>query len=512
MPFTEVFVVFGQKKEQYARLLHTQNISRQWNFAVNMMRLRSEGFYNRQKCTDNNFSLSSNYTSKSQRYSFLVNGIVSAVKTDENGGLKFDTLFENNLSANKKLLAVNLLNARTRRGNREFTVAQFLNFGKRDSVRGDTTGKYILRPKSSLSYSFHLKENWFVYDDKDPGAGFYESIFYDSTATYDSTSISTMENIISFSRKNKFLKGFSASDIRKRKSDVLAIGHEISRLKMIGVDTTLSSSYALVRLDKLLLGFRFYFSGKYYFNGYSNEDYRFSAKFKKLLSRNYTLSLHGEISETSPAFIFTEYSSNHFWWKNSLEKIGQRNTELKVYGYKRDMLSFNLRFSQLFNHTYFDTSFFPRQFGKAINIYSATVQKTFSLKKFKFYNKITYQDVSHGSIIHLPQFISNHSLYLQDKWFKKAVDVQLGFDVTFFSAFFADAYMPALGSYYLQYEKKIGSYPFVDFFFSMKVKHARIFFKTEHINSGFSGAYYLAPNYPAPDRSIKVGINWIFFD
>ena len=56
-------------------------------------------------------------------------------------------------------------------------------------------------------------------------------------------------------------------------------------------------------------------------------------------------------------------------------------------------------------------------------------------------------------------------------------------------------------------------HPLVNFIFNMKIKHARIFFKTEHVNSGFMGAnYYLAPHMPAPDRNIKVGVRWMFFD
>ena len=88
----------------------------------------------------------------------------------------------------------------------------------------------------------------------------------------------------------------------------------------------------------------------------------------------------------------------------------------------------------------------------------------------------------------------------------------MGLDVSFFTSYYANAYMPALGLYYLQNEKKIGNYPFIDFFFNMKIKRARIFFKTEHVNSGFMGAYYLAPHIPAPDRCIKLGINWAFYD
>ncbi len=89
--------------------------------------------------------------------------------------------------------------------------------------------------------------------------------------------------------------------------------------------------------------------------------------------------------------------------------------------------------------------------------------------------------------------------------------VQIGFDVTYYSSYYADAYMPALGLFYRQNQKLVGNYPFADFFLNMKVKHVRFFFKTEHLNSGLVPVY-LVPNYPAPDRAVKVGVSWVFYD
>src|ERR1022692_840828 len=66
-PYTEAFVLFGMKQEQYSKILHTQNITKRWNIALNMLRIRSTGFYQRQNCTDNNVSISTNYITKNNR-------------------------------------------------------------------------------------------------------------------------------------------------------------------------------------------------------------------------------------------------------------------------------------------------------------------------------------------------------------------------------------------------------------------------------------------------------------
>ncbi len=508
-PYTEIFALFGMKKEQFAKLLHTQNITKQWNIALNMLRLRNEGFYNRQNCTDNNMSISSNYTSKNNRYSLLANGIISSIKTDENGGVS-DTVFENNLLANKKLIPVNLLEARTRRGSREFTVAQFLNFGKRDTAsKADSSRKKII-PRSSLSYSFSAKENWFVYEDKDPASGFYENIFFDSALTHDSSHIFSFQNIVSW--KSVFTKHISAEISFSQKSSRLV---QYKADSMLVADTLFKDDAVHFKIgkdirDNSAKGFYWNLGGKYIASGNHKGEHSVFGNLSCIFSNDKKVSLELGDSYSSIPFLYSDYSSNHFFWKHTYKKT--YTTKAKLY-YNDVINKFSLgaKLNQITGYVYFDSTFSPVQFDSTLYIYSAFIQKNFRLKKFYFNNKIIWQQASED-VMHLPEFITHHSLYYEDKWFKKVMDVQIGFDVTYFSSYYADAYMPALGLYYWQNEKKIGNYPFIDFFFNMKIRRARIFFKTEHVNSGFMGAYYLAPHNPAPDRSIKVGINWTFYD
>jgi hypothetical protein len=85
--------------------------------------------------------------------------------------------------------------------------------------------------------------------------------------------------------------------------------------------------------------------------------------------------------------------------------------------------------------------------------------------------------------------------------------------VFYTSAYYANAYMPATGQFYIQTEKKYGDYPFIDFFINAQIKTVRIFIKVDHLNSGLMGNYYmLTPHYPMSDRAFKFGISWRFFD
>lgn len=119
-PYTDLYVIFGAKKEQFSHILHTQNITKQFNIAMNMLRIRSgQGYYQSQTGSDNNLSLSLAYHTKNNRYCILANGIATSIKADENGGIVKDSIYENNLLEDKRLVPVNLTNARSKRGTRE---------------------------------------------------------------------------------------------------------------------------------------------------------------------------------------------------------------------------------------------------------------------------------------------------------------------------------------------------------------------------------------------------------
>ena len=109
-------------------------------------------------------------------------------------------------------------------------------------------------------------------------------------------------------------------------------------------------------------------------------------------------------------------------------------------------------------------------------------------------------------------FIKN-KFYYEDSWFKKAILIQLGFNINYFSGYFSDTYMPANGQFYLQQNLKIGNYPYMDLFIHAKIKRARLFFKIENANMGFpTKGYFQVPYYPMPDRRAIIGLFWKFFD
>ena len=105
------------------------------------------------------------------------------------------------------------------------------------------------------------------------------------------------------------------------------------------------------------------------------------------------------------------------------------------------------------------------------------------------------------------------NIYFKSSIFKSAATVQTGLQFTYFTAFFANAYMPELRAFYIQNDKKIGNYIYADFYVTLKVKRATLFFKASHLNSYLENySYYNAPHYPSRDARFYFGASWRFYN
>jgi hypothetical protein len=104
-------------------------------------------------------------------------------------------------------------------------------------------------------------------------------------------------------------------------------------------------------------------------------------------------------------------------------------------------------------------------------------------------------------------------IYFRTHIFKKAAVLQTGFQLMYFSEYYADAYMPELRMFYIQNNQKIGNYPYLDVYLTLMVKRVRIFVKMSHLNSYLGDyRYYMAPSYPARDARFSFGASWRFHD
>ena len=91
---------------------YTQNIGKRFNFAIEYMGLRSQGFYQRDLASSNNSIFSAHYLSKNGRYEIYTHYIHQNISNEENGGLaNLDNFISGDSRFNnRESLTINLYN------------------------------------------------------------------------------------------------------------------------------------------------------------------------------------------------------------------------------------------------------------------------------------------------------------------------------------------------------------------------------------------------------------------
>jgi len=169
------------------------------------------------------------------------------------------------------------------------------------------------------------------------------------------------------------------------------------------------------------------------------------------------------------------------------------------------------------NFIYFNTDALPEQFEDNLSVFSFHLTKILEFWKFSSLNKIVYQFVNNTDYLSLPEFTAFNSTFIKHKFHFKLTDggfiAMLGFDLSYNTEYYANAYNPALGVFHQQNIKKLGNYPYMDVFLNIKLKRTRFFFKYEHINYNWLNRnYFSVLHYPRNEGMFKFGLSWIFYD
>jgi hypothetical protein len=156
----------------------------------------------------------------------------------------------------------------------------------------------------------------------------------------------------------------------------------------------------------------------------------------------------------------------------------------------------------------------PNQYGNTINYVSVKVNKEIKFGRFGLDNTLLYQKVSQqDAILNVPEFVTRNTIYYTNYLFKKALFLQTGITLNYFTNYLANDYNPVIGEFFIQNKKEIGNYPNFDFFINARIQRTRIYLKAEHFNSSLTGNnFYSAPNTPYRDFMIRFGLIWNFFN
>jgi hypothetical protein len=514
-PYTEVGYVTGAKKEQLLSVKHDQRVLKRLTFGLDFDLISSLGTYQQQKSNNYNLALKTNYFTEDLRYGILLNYTNGRINVEENGGILYDSIYEQDIEPSRSIIPIKLTNAGNRLRSSGVYLQQYFQLSKKSkSVRVDSTENERRKIKfkfGRISHSFNYKRNSLAYSDLAVDTLNYPVIYQDSLITYDSVFFQHVENTFSWSNAD-YLNRINPQPFLI----LLGIKHQLAEVQDTLTKTTFShlAPYGSIEISPApfldLKG-----SGSYVLNGDEYQgDFDLSAIGTLQIMRNKpyktTLNFEMNFDNHAASYFYQHYFSNHFRWDNGFNKV-KTNGIAAFIAMNRFKAGFDI--FKIKDYLYFGTDTLPKQYNQSLEVWKIYLNKQFKLGKFDVDGRFIYQKASKPDIIRLPELMAYFTFTFNWKLFNGALHTRTGFDVYYYSKYYADSYIPAIRSFYLQNQKEIGDFMHIDAFLNFNVKRTRFFMKFQNVLSGFGQRnFYTVPHYPLQDMAFKFGLSWRFHD
>ena len=250
-------------------------------------------------------------------------------------------------------------------------------------------------------------------------------------------------------------------------------------------------------------------------SGSQQGDMQASARLGLRIDSLRLLKFSASYSHQSPAFICDVYDGNSLEWINHFNKVITTDASV-TYADAKWHLNLGAEVTNVQNMTYFNSASLAAQTDTMVTVFKAFIEKNFTLGKVVHLNtREIYQQTTANSPVHIPTWITENSLYYENYLFKHHMLFKIGVDVYWNPKYYVYAYQPETDQYYVQNQVKLGNYVYFDPFISFRIKTFRMFFKMENVTSDLiqNNAFYgYALHYPMPDRVLRFGINWDFWN
>ena len=506
--FTELEYVQGAKKEIFFHATFSRNVYRSLNIGFDLRVLNSPGAYLRQNANHINFVVTSQYFSKNKRYGVIANFLVNRLKNYENGGIKYDSIFEQDLESNRQIYETRLKKAQNRIRESGFFMKHYFNLSRHAKNSKDTSNFTEL---GRLSYSFEYNRQIQNYIDYDANSGFYRNIYLDSISTYDSLTIKRITNDICWS--NPSFRPDKRPRLLQLEFHLKQNYIEFSdrQVKKYFLQYIPSADLYLNILNSLKLNVH----ADYVLGDYNEGDLAFKVGLSQTLGgarkNGGVITLTGLMMRQKPGWFTEHFYGNNFRWDTSWVQQNILSGSF-AYAYK-GFVDAGVSISRLNHFVYLDTAATPKQFNNEFGHMQVWLNGNLQLWRFKFIGRFAYQTIQGTTVLRLPGFLGNFTLCYDQDLFHGASTIEPGINFNYQSLYYGDSYMPATRSFFIQDEKQVGNYIYMDFFVNVKVQRARLFLIYSHFNSSFMGFdYYTVPHYPMQDAAFKFGVTWRFFD
>ena len=507
-PFTELMYKTAFEQGHVLDAFFTVNTSDQFNLSIAYKGMRSLGQYQHILSSTGNFRFTTSYNTKGNRYKLRTHIVMQDILNQENGGISDVDLtsFESGDPefTDRSLFDPLFENAESNLEGRRFHMDQSYIIKARDSLNSNqiSIGNLL---------TFEDKYYQFTQDSNNP---FFGSAFVSSSIS-DKSTFESFYAELNARYSNETLGAFKASlgynNYNYGYNSLVILNNQTITNRLLGDVVSFGGAYEnkIGPLDvKGDVGFNL--TGNLE-GGFVNGDVSYA------ISDDIAAKASVHINSKAPDFNFQLFQSDYmsYNWQNNFKNQQTKQLAIALNSKKFGILQ--LDYSTIDNYLYFskneDAAVKPFQYNGTLNYIRAKFSNEIGYKRFALNNTILFQSVLDGDeVLNIPQLVSRQTFYYSNEFFKKALFLQTGITLSYFSSYTMNGYDPLLAEFYTQNITEIGDFPRIDFFINAKISQARIYLKAEHFNSVLTGYdYYSAPNYPYRDFTIRFGIVWNFF-
>lgn len=511
-PFTELNYMMGSKKEQHLKARFAREIRPRLFIGMHYSLVNSPGIYKNNKINNNHIYFTGRYTTNNQRYRLLAHYFYNKMEMGENGGIQDDADFEENKETDRRLLPVHLIDAENMIKQSGFGLEQeYVVAFPRKVWINDSVEEVRAIGLGRISHQLEYQRNQFIYTERSPLEPFYAPYdqVLDSTQTFDSLYVSVLRNRLQWNnlgvepatQQPPFYLYAGIESVNSQAPDGLGGRSDWQLNPYGGIQISLFRSFFIDGTVKLITG------------SVATGDLQLKGGVRQYLgteSRNLgDLFFRVSLINQSASWFFLYFDSNHIRWENDFlsERI------LSAHGgYHFKGFTLGGHWHLLDKYLYIDKFARPAQTSGTFSLFNLYSNLQLKLGKFDMTGSVHLQKTDNDTLLHIPDITAHLKITYTSDIFGKAATIQPGMELKWFSSYLADAWMPATRSFYLQFEKEIGDFPYLDVHLALKVKRARLYIQLVNL-LGFmeSYTYYTTPHHPMPDPKFYFGVSWRFY-
>ena len=395
---------------------------------------------------------------------------------------------------------------------------------KKDTIKVE----YV--PLMTFSHIFETNNSNRRYIEKTANQGFYDTTYYDTSKTNDSTDVLTIRNTIAvtfceaYNTKLKFgITAFAMNECQRFLQDTLSVGGVMpGRADSIFNYRWTNNTFVGGAIHKHSgANVRYHVEGQVCVLGYKIGEFDVHGKLQtRFMAGKYPLEISARAYAKSekPNWYLNHFNSNHLRWENDFGftyRFMGGATVCYLYKWLKPRIDFS--FENQTHPIYISaTDWKPRQFNGNVQIITGDVGLDLTTPWINLENRAVLQVSTNDSVMPVPLVILQHRLYYHGTWFR-ALDAQIGVDLRYFTRYHAPVLCPSTGLFATQQETNVGNYPWMNVYASFYVRSIRLrfFAHYQHLNHLFmkSNTNYLTmPGYPTNRDVFRAGIAWHFYN